>query len=329
MNAHTTDLFSIIDYIKRTTGLNVVPGALSEKEKEGLPFYLQKGNHHEIFIEGKRVILDIRKSFSGYTPGQIAKQKALLEKHFSSPVVFCFSEIESYQRNRLIKQRVAFILPKRQMFIPSLFLDLKEFGNSPTWQKGKLGPVSQFLLLYHLQRRSIENIPLGEITRLIPVSAMSVSRGVGELVGSGICRLEGTKSKVISFLNSKKELWDAALPYLTTPLKKTVYLDTLPVDFRGIITGEEALGHYSNLSGVVFNRYAISNRQYLKMKNQRELPEINLFDGEFVMEIWSYPPEVLSDRGFVDPLSLYLLFRDDEDERIQISLDEIIGNIKW
>lgn len=329
MKSSTTDLVSIIDYIQRTTGLDVIPGALSETEKRGLPFYLQKGSLHEIFVEGKRVILDIRKSFSEYTPGQIVKQKALLEKHFSSPVVFCFSEIESYQRNRLIKQRVAFILPKRQMFIPSLFLDLKEFDNFSTRQKEKLGPVSQFLLLYHLQRRSIENIPLGEITKLIPVSAMSVSRGVSELVGTGICRLEGTKTKVIRFLYSKRELWEAALPHLNTPLKKIVYIDDLPVYFRGIITGEEALGHYSNLSGVVFNRFAISNRQYLKMKNQKELPEVNLFDGEFVLEIWSYPPEVLSDRDFVDPLSLYLLFKDDGDERIQISLDEIIGNIKW
>ncbi len=324
-----TDLMKIIDYIRRTTGLNVVPGILSDEARKGLPFYLRKADHREIFIEGRRVILDIRSTFRDLTPGQIAKQKELLEKHYSANVVFCFGEIASYQRKRLITHRVAFVLADKQMFIPFLFLDLKEFGNSPVLPKVKLGPLGQLLLLYHLQMRYIEDIPLGEITKLIPVSAMSVSRGVSELVACNLCTLAGTKTKVIKFLYKKKELWEAALPLLDSPVKKTVFIETLPAGFEGLITGEEALEHYSNLYGSVVNRYAVSSKQYQLIKKQDSLPEINLYDGEFAIEIWNYPPELLTNERYIDPLSLYLIYKDDEDERVQIALNEMIENVRW
>ncbi len=325
----TIDLMKVVNYIRRTTGLNVVPGALSDEARKGLPLYLRKADHREIFIEGRRVILDIRRSFSGYTPGQIAKQKELLEKHFSAPVVFCFGEIASYQRKRLITQRIAFILPDRQMFIPSLFLDLKEFGPAPTGKKEKLGHLGQLLLLFHLQQSPVENIPLGEILKLIPVSQMSVSRGVSELVAFNLATLSGTKTKFIKFLHEKQKLWEAALPLLNSPIKKTVFIEDLPNNFEGLITGEEALEHYSNLYGSIVNRYAISSKQYQLMKKEEALPEINMYDGDFAIEIWNYPPEILTSERYIDPLSLYLIFKDDEDDRVQIALNEMIRNIKW
>lgn len=320
---------TIIDYIKKTTGLNIVLGNIPDEVINGLPLYLRKGKYQEIFIEGKRVILDMRKSFAGITPDRLVKQKELLEKYFSATMVYCFEEIESYQRQRLIKKRIAFILLNRQMFIPTLLLDLKEFGAAPTVKKETLGAMSQLLVLYHLQKESIENIPLGEITTMLPVSAMSISRAISGLVTSGICKMEGKKTKVIQFLFEKRELWDVSLPLLNSPVKRKIYFDDLPESLHLMISGEAALEHYSNLSSGGDKQYAISVRQYHKMKKLNTIPEINLHDGEIALEIWNYDPTILSNSNFVDPLSLYLTFKDHEDERIQMSLDETIGKIKW
>lgn len=323
------DQMTIIDYIKKTTGLNIVLGNIPDEVINGLPLYLRKGKYQEIFIEGKRVILDMRKSFAGITPDRLVKQKELLEKYFSATMVYCFEEIESYQRQRLIKKRIAFILLNRQMFIPTLLLDLKEFGAAPTVKKETLGAMSQLLVLYHLQKESIENIPLGEITKMLPVSAMSISRAISGLVTSGICKMEGKKTKVIQFLFEKRELWDVSLPLLNSPVKRKIYFDDLPESLHLMISGEAALEHYSNLSSGGDKQYAISVRQYHKMKKLNTIPEINLHDGEIALEIWNYDPTILSNSNFVDPLSLYLTFKDHEDERIQMSLDETIGKIKW
>lgn len=319
----------IVDYIKKTTGLNVESGILPDDLIKTLPLYLRKSTYQEIFIEGRRVILDIRKSFEGITPDRLAKQKELLEKHFSTSIVFCFEEIKSYQRQRLIKKRVSFILLNRQMYIPFMLLDLKEYGAGSIRKKENLGAISQLLVLYHLQKKSIENIPLGELTEFLPFSAMTISRATSELVASGVCKMEGSKTKKIQFLFDKKELWDVLLPKLSSPVKRKIYFDDLPESFPRMISGEAALGHYSNLSSGKYNRYALSSTQYHTMKKQNSLPEINLDDGDFTVEIWNYHPGLLSHSNFVDPLSLYLAFKENEDERIQMSLEEMIGNIKW
>ncbi len=319
----------IVDYIKKTTGLNVVSRNLPDEVIKGLPLYLSIGTYQELYIENRRVILDIRKSFQGITPDRLAKQKELLEKYFSATIVFCFEEIESYQRQRLIQKRVPFILPNRQMFIPTLLLDLKEFGTGTKSQRDNLGAISQLLVLYHLQKESIENIPLGEITKLLPCSPMSITRATRELVASGICRIEGSKTKVIKFSSEKKELWNISLPLLSSPVKRKIYFDDLPELSPRMISGEAALGHYSNLSSGENNRSAISIKKYRLMKKLNTLPEIHLHDGRFTVEIWNYEPGLLSNTNFVDPLSLYLAFKNDEDERIQMSLEEMIGNIIW
>ena len=45
--------------------------------------------------------------------------------------------------------------------------------------------------------------------------------------------------------------------------------------------------------------------------------------GGSAIEVWSYAPELLSDNGRVDDISLLLSLDNDPDERIQMGLDEI------
>ena len=47
-------------------------------------------------------------------------------------------------------------------------------------------------------------------------------------------------------------------------------------------------------------------------------------DGMARVEFWAYDPVKLSDNGFIDPLSLYLYYRNDDDERIQGELSRLI-----
>jgi hypothetical protein len=47
------------------------------------------------------------------------------------------------------------------------------------------------------------------------------------------------------------------------------------------------------------------------------------------VEVWKYPPAVLSSGGVVDRLSLYLSLRETEDERVEAALDKMIGEVAW
>ena len=51
--------------------------------------------------------------------------------------------------------------------------------------------------------------------------------------------------------------------------------------------------------------------------------------GINVIEIWRYDPLPLSLDGNVDKLSLYLSMRNNQDERIQIELEQLIDTMIW
>jgi len=317
---------NVIKYIQEISGLEVVIGKLPGDRKKGLPLYLQKTSVIEIFIEGRRVILVIKKTIEGSTPDQLAKQKEVLEQYFEAIIVFCFDKIEAYQRQRLLKKRVSFIVPYKQMYIPSLFIDLRDFGIATATKNEKLRPASRLLLLYHIQKQTLEDIPLGQIIKLLPYSAMSISRAAEELTEAGLCRLAGNKTKVLKFLLDKRELWETALPLLCSPVKKTIYYGELTSDYLRIKSNETALVYYSNIAGKSMEVHAISIARYSELKKLKT----NYLSGmESCIEVWHYDPGILASGFYVDPLSLYLSLMHDEDERIQIAIDDLLKRVKW
>ena len=66
-------------------------------------------------------------------------------------------------------------------------------------------------------------------------------------------------------------------------------------------------------------------REDLKKKN---ITTNNHF-GENKIEIWRYSPFFLTKGHYVDKLSLYLSLKNNDDERIQIELENLINDIKW
>ena len=62
--------------------------------------------------------------------------------------------------------------------------------------------------------------------------------------------------------------------------------------------------------------------------HQSDIP-INKEYGLFRIEIWKYDPKLLSHTGTVDKLSLYLSLKDNDDERVQIELDNLLNDIQW
>ena len=57
----------------------------------------------------------------------------------------------------------------------------------------------------------------------------------------------------------------------------------------------------------------------------------NDFDGDIVIEIWKYPVVKRKDirEEWVDPLSLVLSLKKDDDPRVEEEIEHIINNFKW
>ena len=92
----------------------------------------------------------------------------------------------------------------------------------------------------------------------------------------------------------------------------------------GTTCGQNALAEYGMLVEANHEITAIGKKQYQAIKSKTD-PQY----GVNRIEVWKYAPEVLSESGFVDKLSLYLSMRGDEDERTQKELRLLLEEMKW
>ena len=209
------------------------------------------------------------------------------------------------------------------MFIPSLLLDLKSINTiGGEDKKGAITPLTQCLLLYHLEIESISGKTSYELADMLAVSYASVNRALRWLVSKNLIKLEGAKTKTIQIDFNNRELWDKALPMLASPIEQVYYTDAL---LEGqMISGVNALASYTMLNE--------ENKQSLAM-TKKDLKAINVaVDKQFgqnEIQVWKYNPRMLSSSDVVDKLSLYLSLKDNEDERIQIELERLINEMPW
>ena len=311
-------------YIESTFGLKVDILPLIKEKLDLLPISIS-GNYRFLTtnILEREVILLYSIDSTAYTPGQLQKQKELVEKKIHHPVIFIFDKMVSYNVQRLVKQRVNFIIPQKQMFIPDLLIDLKPHKDIPDNTNEHIPGIAQCIILFHLQINSLEGKSAYEIADLFNVSYANVNRAVRWLKENAVITLVGKKTKHITFSNEKRQLWETVLPLLENPIERIVYTD-MSVNDNFLISGVNALSEYSMINRENRENYALSKEDFCKLQLQTDRQY-----GVHRIEIWRYNPNFLSMNGIVDKLSLYLSLKDTEDERIEIELENMINNITW
>lgn len=259
------------------------------------------------------------------TPSVLAKQKEVLQKQTGLTPIFIFQKIASYLFHRYTQNNLDIVVGNRQLFLPSILLVVGKEKPEPAKDPEKVPALFQLMVLYHLERENIDGLTMQEIAEKLKTSYATVNRCVRWMKEKGFITLNGGKEKQISFNFKGKNLWTVALPFMETPIEFVVYTPELAISENSLISEQNALAEYSLLNGGPY-RIAISKEEYKKLKQK------NIYwdpFGEAGIEVWKYDPTLLSDTGVVDKLSLYLLLKDYEDERVQIELENMLNEIKW
>jgi hypothetical protein len=156
------------------------------------------------------------------SPSEYGRDAAALKNVLGSDVVLVISAIPSYARNRMVQQRVPFIVPGTQMFLPMLMIDLREhYPKRREASENTLSSVAQVIVLYHLVREPLSAIPVGQIASRLGYSATAIGNADDELQEVGICDVvrEG-KTLSLHFKGNKREVWQTAERFLSTPVKR-------------------------------------------------------------------------------------------------------------
>jgi hypothetical protein len=89
-----------------------------------------------------------------------------------------------------------------------------------------------------------------------------------------------------------------------------------------ILAGDSAIAKQTMLNDSIFCCYAVVGKQ-----NLQELPYAMDANADVIVELWKYDPALLSKNGMVDPLSLAMSFEDEEDERVQDAIEELLDTL--
>ncbi len=317
----------VIEYLMDTFGIRVLVQKNNVTSLNNLPFHLKKG-YEIVFVllQGQELVF-VKPTISDYpSPDQLKRQMEQIEKIIQLPGVFVFDRINTYARKRMIQNRTAFIIENRQVYIPYIFLDLEE-SKAEKQVRDFLSPSSQCVLIYHLIVGSLEGTNLTAIANLLGYSSMTVTRSVKELEKFALCRLTRAKDKRIIFDLDKEKLWYQARDYMKSPIQKKSWIDDKPENPQLLLSGISALAGYSNISEDRNMSYATSVKKSKQLNLEIGTYGNSLEYGNYCIEFWKYDPQLLGQSEMVDPLSLYLSLSDNDDERVQQALEQMIDRI--
>jgi hypothetical protein len=319
------------EYLKGLLKQEFLITPLPKNAINGLPLYLSKTYkpfHFELF--GKELILFEVIGRGIGTPSRMAKDLNHLQRQFGMNSVFVLEYLASWQRGRLIEQGVPFIVPGRQMFLPMLLIDLREYFPTNTLKEPtNLSWTSQLTVIRQILFMDVGDRPMTEVASVLGYSPMTMTKVRQEVSGLGLCeeRIKG-RERHFQFTLDPEQLWNASKPYLRSPV-----LNRHPVfgmDKESLTASVNALSWRSSIQADSEICVAVHSRRFRNLLQSGIIIKIEDEDrADAIIEEWQYDPHKLSNTETVDPLSLYLSLTHDPDERIQIALDEMMENLLW
>ena len=287
--------------------------------------YVQMKFHKESFLlikEKRRGSLD-----SFVTQARIMGEKASMD------VVLVFSKLSDIEKKQLLQARVPFVDFKGNLFFPPLGLVLN--ANDDVVASKELTPSEQLTWIAFLWTKGQKEVDVDMLSQVTGLPNSTIYRCLRTFKTLDWLN---KPNKLYTYTASKKELFLKSESYLFNPIKKRLLLPNVDLEniksaYRLLYGGTYALSYLTFLAESDENSsYVISQRQF----NKLSLPlSQHVLEGK-VLEIWRYRPFVSEfwndfkenqDRQFVDPISLYLTLKDDDDPRVEEEIEVLKSNI--
>ena len=323
---------AVNQYLAETIGIRA---SFSEWEaSQNIPYAIRGGyEFSEIRLLGCKLIAIAPKGTEEFSAAKLAKHLAWIDENHGHTGVYLFSALESYNRKRLIEQKVPFIVPGNQLYIPDLGIDFREHLRKVRQKRPKLSPSAQLVLLVKLLRGFTGDVWTATVlAKHLKSTKMTMSRAIDELESNELIQVRSEwREKQIYFKGTGRELWVKAQPVLRSPVQKRVYVENTDWPI-GIMAGLSALSELSMLVAPDRKVRALTSKEWKALQidaNLRIIPKASSELAPVELEIWKYDPRLLSDSGLVDPLSLYLSLAETSDERVEAALDELQEGMQW
>lgn len=252
----------------------------------------------------------------------LKKQLKRIQEIENIPVVIKLPAISLYKRKKMIENVIPFITGK-QAFLPFMGTFLTQENEEPV-EVTKLMFSAQQLALMYLYNNS-KKLYVSDATKKLPFTAMTMSRAVKQLEATGL--FHTTKdgvNKVIESDYSGLKLYEKLKKYMTSPVRKIGYLSKAEVTADMVLAGESVLAETTMLNPNRVMTYAAYIKSFAKEKLVNDLID----PAEQVrVELWEYDPKQFSEDNMADRLSVALSFSENEDERVEEAIEELLEGV--
>lgn len=320
----------MLSYLNKVLGLTASEREWSEAGK--LPLYLRNGRSYSILTIENTELLLIHLDADHFQFSAFQKQRKKLIDYWHGDFVLCFDKLTSYQRKILIENRVSFIVPGSQLYLPCLGIVLQERAATTRRKATKLSASSQFLLLHFIYERDQTALTKVQLSKEVGVTPMNVTRAVQELESLELVTVQKSgRSDYVAPVCRGKALYNAAKPYLIDPVQKRLSVACAGELAQLPLSGESALSERTMLNMPPVPCRAIDRKAYRQQEaGLKQIDPAWCMDNDYIeLEVWRYDPMRFSEAGTVDVVSLAAAFRSHPDERIEMAVDEMMEGYKW
>lgn len=320
----------IEDYLRNTLGIEA---ALSTWDgAKSLPSYLaERYRFFRTSILGQPVLVLIDESASEESATTIRKYLSQISAKCEWPAIYVRNQVTAYNRMRLIEQRVPFLVPGNQMYLPQLGIDLREHFLRQKRRTAMFRPATQAVFIHALLRDESGPLVAVELARELGYSTMTMSRAFDEIeaAGLGASKVQN-RERVLSLNSPRRELWERAQEVLSDPVKSRHFVANVQAVAQYPKAGQSALAHYSMIAEPANSVVAITREDWVALKRNAAVRVVPVREAETIeVEVWSYSPRPYRETFVVDPLSLYLTLRNNGDERVEQALEQMMEKIAW
>lgn len=325
------DQLAIQRYIKDALGLHI---ALSAWEgRRSLPFYLQDRYEFATTTLLETPCLLVIAQDVHRTDG-IRRDLEALQKQLPAATlpIYVVERLESYERRRLIEQRVPFLVPGNQLYVPDLAMDLREhFRKRRSTTSEAFSPAAQALLIVAFLQPWRDTLHPATLAQQLDYSPITISRVANEWLASGLVETFNVgRERWVRFPKGPRETWLQSQAQLRTPVRATHWAIGHAKELDGApLAGISALAELSSLASPITPTRALSSEQW-KQALKSGLQQLPSLDRDAIqIEVWRYGPILEASSKTVDPLSLILSLRDQTDERVLQAIEHLEGALPW
>ena len=280
---------------------------------------------------GLRALLVIDANPEEQSPATVRKHLDMLQSKQPAELIYVRAQVTAYNRKRLIEQKVPFIVPGNQMYLPMLAIDLREHFRRIREDAPTFSPSTQVVVLRAMLRDAGQVLIPSEMAPLLGYSAMTMTRAFDELETAKLAEVTVRgRERCLRFHGNRREIWEKAQSFLRSPVNKRLFIHRTKEAEGAIRSGLTALAHYSMLAPSAYTTYALSREDWKSLRQQHKIIEVPVQDPDASeIEVWWYPPALFAEHGMVDCLSLYLSLKSDRDERTETALEEMMEKFEW